>query len=116
MPDPRPLPDAQVAAIAWADESVSNVELARALGLPRARVWAARRRIRQAGHWSCPLIWRTCPECGKPLASGPKPHRRTMHPACAKQRAAASTQASADNWRQANPERYRAIRERVQAR
>ena len=64
MPDPRPLPDDQLAAIAWADDTVSTVELATMLGLPRDRVWAARRRIKEAGHWSCPLIWSVCPVCG----------------------------------------------------
>src|SRR5215217_4586877 len=103
MTGPRFISDDQMAAIAWADDAVSNVELARALGLPRDRVWAVRRRIKQAGHWSCPLVWRTCPVCGDPIASGIKPHARIMHPACAKQRAAQSTEASAVKWRQANP-------------
>ena len=60
MPGPRVLPDDHLVAIAWADESVTNVELAEALGLPRERVWAVRRRIQRAGHWTCPLIWSLC--------------------------------------------------------
>ena len=60
MAGPRVLPDEQMAAIAWADDELSNVELADALGLPRERVWAGRRRIQRAGHWTCPLIWSLC--------------------------------------------------------
>ena len=70
MAGPRFLPDDQLAAIAWADDTVSNVELAEHLGLPRERVWATRRRIKQAGHWCCPLVWRTCLECREPRQIG----------------------------------------------
>ncbi len=88
MPDPHPLPDEQLAAIVWAEDTVSNVELAKMLDLPGYRVQAVRRRIKRAGHWSCPLIWSVCPICDEALASGPRPHRRIMHPRCAKQREA----------------------------
>ena len=64
MPGPRVLPDDHLAAIAWADDAVSNVELPEALGLPRAQVWAVRQLTKRTGHWSCPLIWITCPGCG----------------------------------------------------
>jgi len=56
IPGPRVLADDHLAAITWTDEDASNIELAEQLGLPRARAWETRRRIKQAGHWSCPLI------------------------------------------------------------
>ncbi len=88
MASSRYLPDHQLVAIAWADDTVSAVELAKMLGLPWERVRKVRRRIKRAGHWSCPLIWSVCPVCDEALASGPRPHRRIMHPRCAKQREA----------------------------
>ena len=60
MAGPRILPDQQLAANGRTDDALANVELAEALGLPRERVWAVRRRIQRAGHWTCPLIWSLC--------------------------------------------------------
>lgn len=116
MPGPRFLADNQLAAIAWADEDVTNVDLAELLGLPRDRVWAVRRRIKDAGHWSCPLVWRTCPECGDLIASGVPPHDRRLHPICATQRGRDGWRRFSDQWRANNPEQYRASRERAKAR
>lgn len=65
------LTDEQLAAIAFADAAVNTADLARQLDAPYWTVRKARQRIQAAGGWQCPLMWRACDVCGRPVAGGP---------------------------------------------
>jgi hypothetical protein len=80
------LTDDQLAAIAWADPRETTAALARRLAAPSGPVYTARRRMRRAGGWWCPLRLVPCTECGLPLLVNVATHPRTNHPACERAR------------------------------
>lgn len=77
------LSDDELAAIAWADDAIPTAEIARRLGTGYHTVYAARRRIREAGGWRCPLQTVACAHCDAPLLTSAAPgHARTVHVGC----------------------------------
>lgn len=103
MSRPR-LTDAQLAAIAFADLSEPASAIAERIDRDDATVDRARRRMRQAGGWLCPLVWTDCRVCGQPVCGGVIGARRTVHAACAHER-------NRDYRRLATPEKRRAMGE-----
>lgn len=123
------LTDAQVAAIAWADDAESTPALAIRLGLPYFTVNHRRRTIRRAGYWGCDLRWDACAVCGAPLAGFASRAPRAAHPACeparraAKQRRRRAERAPGAlstpyvrRWRADHPDEHRELRARERAR
>ncbi len=123
------LTDAQMAEIATAPSVESDAALATRLQRQYHTIRKARRRLRAAGGWMTPLLWNTCTECGKPVATpaGPIQRQRLAHVACAGarnvrysrqarvRRPGLSTR-SVRAFRQQQPEAFAASRERERAR
>lgn len=123
-----PLTDDQLAAIAWADPTETTAALARRIAAPYFTVHQARRRFNRDGGWFCALARSTCPECGRPLLSSAA-NPRDVHHACeaaraarwSRERRAAGRPGSKSTpyvraWRERNPQRHAAIRDREKAR
>ncbi|MGD9892302.1 MAG: hypothetical protein AB7R89_28670 [Dehalococcoidia bacterium] len=121
-----PLTDADLAAIAAAPPETTAAAIAQQLGRPYFTVAYNVRRIRRAGGWYSPLVWRDCTECGTSLATRAT-HGRTVHPWCeaarhariARERRAAGLGTRSTSyvaaWRRRNPERTAAYREQDKA-
>lgn len=123
-----PLTGGQLAEIAFSQTGETTAALAQRIAAPYSTVHKARKRIRDAGGWFCPLTWSDCDICGQPVASGPGSHARVRHAACTREhrrRQAIRRRAEGDpsarstpyvaKWRAAHPEADAARREREQA-
>lgn len=76
------LTDEQSWIILCTDASVSDGQLADALGVPVSTVHAARWRFRRQG-WTCAVRYTLCLHCGAPLIRrGRRDSRRHYHDAC----------------------------------
>src|SRR6266516_4907872 len=82
----RPLTLDDLAELASAPPTATSAELARRLGRPYFTVNHALKRLRRAGGWFTPLVWRTCTECGRPVASPRRRPQRRAHVFCRRAR------------------------------
>jgi hypothetical protein len=123
----RPLTPDELAELAAASPTAIAAELARRLGRPYFTVNHALKRIRRAGGWFVPLVWRTCTECGRPVASPRRRPQRRAHVGCrrardarhSRERRAAGLDRSTPyvrRWREAHAAELAAMRERDKAR
>jgi len=83
-----PLTLDDLAELASAPPTATSAELARRLGRPYFTVNHALKRLRRAGGWFTPLVWRTCTECGRPVASPRRRPQRRAHVFCRRARTA----------------------------
>jgi hypothetical protein len=74
--------DDQLWRLVHVHSDVSDVALAKSLGVQISTIHAARWRLRKHG-WTCRVSYGTCRYCGKPFTrQGHKASRREYHPEC----------------------------------